>query len=71
MIYFYEFSDLENNSEANKHFSYLKSNAIFIECEPQTFSCKDRPIAVGELSVVVENLFIRDSVLPIENLVSL
>ena len=67
----YEFSDLENNSEANKHFSYLKSNAIFIECESsKLFSCKDRPIAVGELSVVVENLFIRDSILPIENLVS-
>ena len=68
---FYEFSDLENNSEANEHFSYLKSNAIFIECESsKLFSCKDRPIAVGELSVVVENLFIRDSILPIENLVS-
>ena len=68
---FYEFSDLENSSEANEHFSYLKSNAIFIECESsKLFSCKDRPIAVGELSVVVENLFIRDSILPIENLVS-
>jgi hypothetical protein len=67
----YEFSDLENNSEANEHFSYLKSNAIFIECESsKLFSCKDRPIAIGELSVVVENLFIRDSILPIENLVS-
>ena len=54
----YEFSDLENNSEANEHFSYLKSNAIFIECESsKLYSCKDRPIAIGELSVIVENLF--------------
>ena len=68
---FYEFSDLENNSEANEHFSYLKSNAMFIECESsKLFSCKDRPIAVGELSVIVENLFIRDTILPIENLVN-
>ena len=68
---FYEFYDLENNSEANVHFSYLKSNAIFIECEASgLYSCKDRPIAVGELSVIVENLFIRDSLLPIENLVN-
>ena len=68
---FYEFSHLENNSEANEHFSYLKSNAIFIECESsKLFSCKDRPIAVGELSVIVENLFIRDSLLPIENLIN-
>ena len=68
---FYEFHDLENNSEANVHFSYLKSNAIFIECEASgLYSCKDRPIAVGELSVIVENLFIRDSLLPIENLVN-
>ena len=68
---FYEFYDLENNSEANVHFSYLKSNSIFIECEASgLYSCKDRPIAVGELSVIVENLFIRDSLLPIENLVN-
>ena len=68
---FYEFYDLENNSEANVHFSYLKSNAIFIECEASgLYSCKDRPIAVGELSVIVENLFIRDSLLPTENLVN-
>ena len=68
---FYEFYDLENNSEANVHFSYLKSNAIFIECEASgLYSCKDRPIAVGELSVIVENLFIRDSLLPIENLIN-
>jgi len=68
---FYEFYDLENNSEANVHFSYLKSNSIFIECEASgLYSCKDRPIAVGELSVIVENLFIRDSLLPIENLIN-
>ena len=49
---FYEFYDLENNSEANAHFSYLKSNSIFIECEASgLYSCKDRPIAVGELLV--------------------
>ena len=68
---FYEFSDLENNSEVNKHFSYLKSNAIFIECEASgLFSCNNRPIAVGELSVIVENLFIRNTLLPIENLIN-
>ena len=67
----YEFSDLENNSDVNEHFSYLKSNALFIECESSgMFSCKDRPIAVGEFSVIVENLFIRDTVLPTENLIN-
>ena len=65
----FEFYDLDNKNDSNKHFSYLKSNALFIECEAsKMFSCKDRPLAIGELSVIVENLFIRDNLLPLDNL---
>ena len=65
----FEFYDLDNKYDSNKHFSYLKSNGLFIECEAsKMFSCQDRPLAVGELSVIVENLFIRDNLLPLDNL---
>ena len=68
----YEFSDLVDNSESNAHFSYLKSQSLFVECEvTKQFSCSKRPLAVGELSVIIEYLFIRDSILPIDNLTSL
>jgi len=65
----FEFYDLDNKNDSNKHFSYLKSHSLFIECEAsKMFSCKDRPLAIGELSVIVENLFIRDNLLPLDNL---
>jgi len=67
----YEFTDIEDLF-SNEHFSYLKSNSIFVECEStKTYSCKDRPLAVGELSVIVETLFIRDNILPEQNLAEL
>ena len=70
-IFNYDFTDTEDLL-SNEHFSYLKSNSIFVECESsKTYSCKDRPLAVGELSVMVETLFIRDNILPEQNLAEL
>ena len=70
-IFYYDFTDTEDLF-SNEYFSYLKSNSIFVECESsKTYSCKDRPLAVGELSVMVETLFIRDNILPEQNLAEL
>ena len=68
----FSFIDLEDNSTEAMYFSYLKSNSLFVECEnSKQFSCKNRPLAIGELSVIVETLFIRENILPEENLIAL
>ena len=64
----YNFTDL-NGSLENNYFSYLYSNKIFVECEiDKIYSCKNRPLAIGELAVIIESLFIRENILPEENL---
>tara|TARA_B100000941_G_scaffold69302_1_gene46746 strand:+ start:1880 stop:4312 length:2433 start_codon:yes stop_codon:yes gene_type:complete len=66
------FIDLEDSDIDTKHFSYLKSNFLFVECESsKQYSCKNRPLAIGELSVMIETIFIRKNILPENNLISL
>ena len=64
----YNFLDLDDALQ-NKYFSYLYSNKIFVECEvDKIYSCKNRPLAIGELAVIIESLFIRENILSEENL---
>jgi len=64
----FNFVDIDDKQQ-NIYFSYLYSNKIFVECEVgKIYSCKDRPLAIGELSVIVESLFVRENILPEENL---
>ena len=65
----FSFEDIDKSNLQNSYFSYLYSNNIFVECEVnKVYSCKDRPLAIGELAVITESLFIRNTVLPEENL---
>ena len=64
----YNFIDLDDSLQ-NNYFSYLYSNKIFVECEVEKiYSCKNRPLAIGELAVMIESLFIRENILAEENL---
>ena len=65
----FSFEDIDKSNLQNSYFSYLYSNNIFVECEvSKVYACKDRPLAIGELAVITESLFIRNTVLPEENL---
>ena len=65
----FEFTDLANDSLNADYFSYLKSSNLFVECEEsKKYACPNRPLAIGELSVIVESLFISDNILPQSNL---
>ena len=51
----FEFVDLSDQIELTKFFSYIYSNNLFVECESSMkFSCSNRYLSVGELSVVIE-----------------
>ena len=64
----YKFVDIDDSLQ-NSYFSYLYSNNIFVECEiEKIYSCKERPLAIGELAVIIESLFIRENILSEENL---
>jgi len=64
----YNFIDLDDSIQ-NNYFSYLYSNKIFVECEvDKIYSCNNRPLAIGELAVIIESLFIRENILAEENL---
>ena len=64
----YNFVDLDDSIQ-NNYFSYLYSNKIFVECEvDKIYSCNNRPLAIGELAVIIESLFIRENILAEENL---
>ena len=64
----YNFVDIDDSLQ-NSYFSYLYSNKIFVECEiEKIYSCKERPLAIGELAVIIESLFIRENILSEENL---
>ena len=64
-----DFVDVINSSDLSKHFSYIYSNNLFVECESsKSYTCNDRPLAIGELSVVIEKLFITTDILTEDNL---
>jgi len=64
-----EFIDIISSSDLSKHFSYIYSNNLFVECESsKSYTCNDRPLAIGELSVVIEKLFIASDTLTEDNL---
>ena len=65
----FEFTDIPDDSIDSNYFSYLKSSNLFVECEvSKQYACPNRPLAVGELSVMIESLFIRDNILSQSNL---
>ncbi len=64
----YNFIDLDDSIQ-NNYFSYLYSNKIFVECEVEKiYSCNNRPLAIGELAVIIETLFVRENILSEEDL---
>lgn len=68
----FEFVDLSDQIELTKFFSYIYSNNLFVECESSMkFSCSNRYLSVGELSVVIEKLFISSNILSENNLINI
>jgi len=68
----FEFVDISDQIDLTKFFSYIYSNNLFVECESsKKFSCSDRYLSVGELSVVIEKLFISSNVLTENDLINI
>ena len=60
----YLYGDISISSKIQK----IPQNYFFVPCtEAESIICEDRELAVGELAVIVEQLSIRESVVPYEN----
>ena len=66
-----EFQCLIDKIYSSKEFKIekkIEQNEFFVECEnSQIYLCNSRKLAIGELSVIVENLTLNKKIIPIEN----
>ncbi len=70
---FYCFIDsLYENYEINDYLNKIPKELFFIPCEDSgTYKCSSRELAIGELAVIVEQLSLRNEIIPLNNFRSL